>query len=57
LAGGLNKLKSPEKQLEIEKRRTAMFESIPEGINLSRLVYPLDVKGKLSQVMLVGVKR
>lgn len=31
--------------------------NVPKGITLSRLVYPMDKQGRLSTIVLVGVKR
>ena len=42
---------------DFENERSQILKNVPPGITISRLVYPMDKKGKLSTIVLLGVKR
>ena len=44
-------------EASIQKKKQELLSNIPEGISISRLVYPIDGGKNLATVLLLGVKR
>jgi len=52
-----SKLQDSETKHEMEKQKQdMMLENIPKGITFSKLEYPHTEKGKMSTIILLGVK-